>query len=45
MRVHHRASAQNGRQSNSASHASGADDQVVADPAQGKRAGLNLRQL
>jgi hypothetical protein len=45
MRVHYRASPQDRRQPNSAPHPTGADDQIVADPAKGKRAGIDLRQL
>jgi hypothetical protein len=45
MRVQHRASPQDGRQSNSAPHPAGADDQIIADPAQGKCARIDLRQL
>jgi hypothetical protein len=45
MRVQHRASPQNGRQSNSAPHPAGTYDQIIADPAQVKRAGIDLRQL
>jgi hypothetical protein len=45
MRIQHCASPQDGRQSNSASHPAGSDDQIVADPAQAKRAGIDLRQL
>jgi hypothetical protein len=45
MGVQDRAPPQDGRQSNSAPHPAGADDQVVADPAEGKRAGVDLRQL
>jgi hypothetical protein len=45
MRVQYRASPQDGRQPNSASHPAGANDQVVADSAKGKRAGIDLRQL
>jgi hypothetical protein len=45
MRVHYRASPQDGRQSDSAPHPTGTDDQVVADPAQAERPGIDLRQL
>jgi hypothetical protein len=45
MRVQHRASPQDGRQPNSASHPADADDQIVVDSAQGKRARIDLRLL
>jgi hypothetical protein len=45
MRIDYRASPQDGRQSDSAPHATGTDDQVVADPAQAERPGIDLRQL